>query len=140
MSNFRLAKRIDKLTNQFIMISLKRLLASFKDAAHGVVYVYKHEQNFRIQIFISILVLAAIFYFPLRTYEIILLLLLIMTVLTIELMNTALEYFTDLLKPRIHPYVGLVKDIMAGAVLLTSLGAFIIGMIIFGPYFVSLGK
>jgi diacylglycerol kinase len=55
-----------------------------------------------------------------------------------ELLNTALEYFTDLLKPRLHHYVSLIKDIMAAAVLLTALGSAVIGLIIFLPHFIKL--
>lgn len=123
-----------------IMLSVKRLIHSFRDAWHGLVHVWKHEQNFQIQVFIAFLVMLAIWYFPLRRYETIVLILLIVSVLAMELMNTALEYFADLFKPRIHPYIGLIKDIMAGAVLITSVGALTIGIIILGPYFVSLIK
>lgn len=122
------------------MISIKRLFRSFCDAWHGLVYVWKNEQNFQIQVLVAVLVLIAMIYFRPRKYEIIVLLILIVSVLTMELMNTALEYLADLFKPRLHPYVGLIKDIMAGAVLLTSIGAFIIGIIILAPYFVSLIK
>jgi undecaprenol kinase len=61
-------------------------------------------------------------------------------VLAMELLNTALEYFTDLLKPRLHHYVLVIKDTMAAAVLITSLGALIIGLIIFIPHFIRLIK
>lgn len=122
------------------MLSIGRLVKSFSDAFRGIVYVFKNEQNFRIQITVGILILWAIFYFPLRTWETILLILLTIMVLTMELVNSALEHFADIFKPRLHPFVGTIKDIMAGATLLTSLGAFIIGYIILSPYFISLFK
>jgi diacylglycerol kinase (ATP) len=40
----------------------------------------------------------------------------------------------DILKPRVHPYAQLIKDIMAAAVLIASGGAIVIGVIIFFPY------
>ncbi len=117
---------------------IKRLLQSFQDAARGLLFVFKNEQNFRLQIFISILTLVAAFYFPLKNWELILVLLLSIMVLTVELLNTALEKLSDLLKPRLNHYVGLTKDIMAAAVFLTSLGALLIGIIIFSPHFLAL--
>jgi diacylglycerol kinase len=33
----------------------------------------------------------------------------------------------DILKPRVHPYARVVKDVMAGAVFVVSFGAFILG-------------
>ena len=105
------------------MISLRRLVHSFADAFRGLKHVFKTEQNFRIQLLVGVLVLAVAFYFPLRSWEIILLALLILLVLLVEIFNTAFEKFSDLLKPRLHHYVGVVKDIMAGAVLITSCAA-----------------
>lgn len=120
------------------MMSFRRLTQSFRDALRGLRQVFQTEQNFRLQVLGAVLVLAAVLYFPLRQWEIIVILLLIMMVLTMEILNSALERFADLLKPRLHHYVGVIKDIMAAAVFVTSLGALIIGGIIMGPYFISL--
>jgi diacylglycerol kinase len=57
-----------------------------------------------------------------------------------ELLNTALEYFTDLLKPRLNHYVKLVKETMAAAVLVTALTAVVVGLMIFIPHFIAFGK
>ncbi|MBI5728952.1 MAG: diacylglycerol kinase [Candidatus Magasanikbacteria bacterium] len=122
------------------MLSLRRLTQSFQDARRGLAHVFRAEQNFRLQVMAAALVLAVVFYFPLRQWETVVILLLIVMVLTMEILNTALERFTDLLKPRLHHYVGAIKDMMAAAVLVTSLGALIIGTIIVGPYFISLAR
>lgn len=122
------------------MFSFSRLKRSFVDAWRGMVHVYKKEQNFRIQVVISLLILIAITFLSLRVWETVVLILLIMMVLTMEILNTAFENFSDLFKPRIHPYVGVVKDLMAGAVLITAIGALIIGTIILLPRFLSLLK
>ena len=117
---------------------IKNFLNSFRYALRGVRYVFKHEQNFRIQVVVSCLVVLLMFVLPLSTREIILVIILLTMVLTMEILNTALERFADLLKPRLHEYVSVIKDIMAAAVLVTSLGALIIGAMIFVPHFVSL--
>ncbi len=121
-------------------MSLRRLLKSFADATRGLKYVFKSEQNFRIQALLGFLVFIAAAYFPLRSWEVILLILLVLLVLLVEILNTAFEHFSDLLKPRLHHYVYVVKDIMAGAVLLTSLVALVVGAIIFYPYLEDLIK
>lgn len=120
------------------MLSLRRLLHSFRDAKNGLSFTFKNEQNFRIQILISFLVLVAAFVFPIKIWEIILLVMLIVFVLVMELLNTAIENFADLLKPRLHHYVSVIKDVMAAAVLLTAIGSAIIGVIIFLPHFINL--
>ncbi len=113
-----------------------RIFQSFRDALRGCAFVFRTEQNFRIQVVVAIFAISLSVWLPLRSAERVVVLLLVTMVLTMELLNTALEYFTDLLKPRLHQYVQSIKDIMAGAVLLTSLAALTIGLIIFVPYFI----
>lgn len=120
------------------MISLRRFIQSVKDASRGLKATFKNEQNFRIQILIGLLVVILALIFSLKIWEIILLILLLTLVLVMELLNTALEYFTDLLKPRLHHHVLMIKDIMAAAVLLIALGSVVIGLIIFLPHFIKL--
>jgi len=64
-------------------------------------------------------------------------LLLIALVLSIELMNTALEAAIDLVSPNYHPLAKAAKDIAAASVLITSLFATIIGLILFLPPLVT---
>lgn len=121
-------------------MSVKSLFKSFSSAFAGLKHTFEHEQNFRLQILAAVVVLMAAVFFPLKVWEVILVILLLVAVLAMELLNTALEYFADLLKPRLHHYVSVIKDIMAAAVLITSLGALIIGLIIFLPHFIGLIK
>ena len=115
-------------------MKISALIKSFKHAAKGVKYVFKHEQNFRIQVFAAILILLLAFIWKLTRAEIIVILLLIFLVLILELINSAFEKFADILKPRLDLQVGIVKDIMAGMVFCASLAAVIIGLVIFWPY------
>lgn len=108
-----------------------------RDAWAGLRLTFQNEQNFRLQIFFALLTLLLAVIFPLREWEMMLVILMIFFVLTMELLNTALEKFTDLLKPRLHTYVKTVKDIMAAAVFLTALGAAVVGLMIFLPHFIS---
>ncbi len=122
------------------MMSIKQLGKSFSHAVRGIIYVFKNEQNFRIHTALTIVTVGVVCFFPLVTWERVLVIILIVMVLTMELLNTALERFADLLKPRLNFYVGTIKDIMAAAVLITSLGALIIGIIILWPHFLTLLK
>lgn len=54
-------------------------------------------------------------------------------VLGLELVNTAGEKLVDILSPDHDPRYGLVKDILAGAVLIAALAATVVGIIIFWP-------
>ena len=117
---------------------IKKFLRSLKHAFDGLAYAVAHERNFRIEMLVAFLVVSLIFIFQVKSWEAIVLILMIMWVLVAELVNTVLERVVDILKPRIHPYAHLIKDLMAGAVLISSLSALIIGVIIFYPYFKEL--
>jgi len=108
---------------------------SLKHAIDGLIYAVAHERNFRIELLLASLVLILIFLFKVKSWEAIILILMIMWVLVAELVNTVMERIVDILKPRIHPYAHLIKDLMAGAVLISAVAAVVVGVIIFYPYF-----
>ena len=112
-------------------MGLKKRLLSFKYALEGIRALFQSEPNARIHLIISILVIAAGFYFQLSKYEWVIILLTIAMVIVAEAFNTALEKLTDLASPDIHPLAKKVKDIAAGAVLISVIIAVIIGGIIF---------
>jgi diacylglycerol kinase len=120
------------------MNSFRKLFKSFRYATRGLKYVLKHEQNFQIEILGGLFVVILMYLFPTRSLEKIALFIVILAVLVMELINTIFERVVDMLKPRVHPYAQLVKDVMAAAVLLSSIGAVVVGIIIFWPYFQDL--
>jgi len=118
--------------------SLKRFLKSLKCAGRGVISVYKTEQNFRFQILIGLGVIILMLIMEVTRKEAVLLILMIALILILELINSVFEKITDMMKPRIHVYAELCKDIMSGAVLISAVVSLIIGLIIFIPYFQEL--
>ena len=120
------------------LFNVKRFLRSLKCASRGLISVYKTEQNFRFQIIAAIVVIIAMLALGVTKKEAVLLILMIALVLIMELINSVFEKIADMMKPRIHVYAELIKDIMSGAVLITTLISLIIGLIIFIPYFVNL--
>jgi len=51
-----------------------------------------------------------------------------------EAMNTAFEYLCNVVSPEFSPMVRNAKDIGAGAVLICSVGAAVLGVLVFLPY------
>lgn len=107
---------------------------SLKHAYRGLAYALRNEKNFQNEVVFALIVIFSMFYFGVTRAEMVVLILVIMGVLLAELVNTVMERVVDILKPRVHPYARLIKDLMAAAVLLTSILALIIGVIIFYPY------
>ncbi len=90
---------------------------------------------FRIMVAIAGVVVIASIALPVSRKEAVVLLFSIVIVLVLEVLNTIIEHLVDMLQPRLHTYVRSIKDMMAAAVLLASIGAFFIGILIFLPYF-----
>jgi len=111
-----------------------QVFRSFVHAFSGIKIVFKEEQNFRIQIALAVLVVVMMFIFSLSVIEKSVLTLLIIIVLVLEMLNSVLERFIDVFKPRVHTYIRDIKDIAAGAVFLSSLGSLLVGLVIFYPH------
>ena len=107
---------------------------SFYCALRGLKYVVKNERNFRVELVISIFVTFLAIVFNIRIWEFIVLIFLITWVLVTELINTVVERVVDILEPRVHPYARLIKDIMAGVVLISAGMSILVGGLIFLPY------
>jgi diacylglycerol kinase len=58
----------------------------------------------------------------------------VVAVWTAEALNTAFEFLTDVASPGFHPVAGQAKDVAAGAVLISAIGAVVIGLLVFGPH------
>lgn len=116
------------------MLDLGKFARSLKFAWNGIVLLAKQEQSFRIQLAAAAVLAALVAYFRLNRAEIALLSVVAALVLVLELLNGAVERLVDLFKPRIHQYAEEVKDLMAGAVLISSIAALIVGIIVFWPH------
>lgn len=116
----------------------KKKRVGFRYAINGLKYAFKNEINIRIHFIIALLVLVGGFVLSISLLEWVLLILMIGFVITAELLNTAVETMLDYLAPDWHPTAGSIKDLTASAVLVTSIVAFIIGIIIFLPRIIEL--
>ncbi len=115
------------------MINFITFIKSLKYAVSGLKFVWR-ENNFKIQVIISVVIFFLMYLYDLSRLEKVALVIVIFSVLILESLNTIFEHLTDILKPRLHSYVKIIKDIMASIVLLASIGSIIIGLMIFWPY------
>ncbi|WZY00981.1 diacylglycerol kinase family protein [Bacillus sp. FSL W7-1360] len=117
---------------------IRRLFRSFGYAMSGLVYVCKNEQNMQVHLVSAALVICAGWYLAIPLTHWLVLLLVIGGMLTLEIMNTAIERTVDLVVEAYHPLAKRAKDIAAAAVFMFSLFAVIIGLFIFIPPIVKL--
>ena len=117
-----------------MVLSPKKTLKSFRHALNGIWYSLKKEQNLRIELVVAVGVIAMMFIFDLTIMERVAMLMIIIAVLVLEIFNTIIERIVDMASPRLHPLAETIKNMTAGTVLITSIGAVIIGIIIFYPH------
>lgn len=111
-----------------------KFLKSAHHALRGIMSVLRTESNFRWQFLALLIVVMAGVFFEVTVPEWVALFLTMALVLSLEIINTAIEKILDMVKPRLDDRVALIKDIMAGAVLIVSLAALLVGLFIFLPY------
>lgn len=111
---------------------MKKLLNSFGYALKGMLLVLKEQQNMRIHAIAVIVVTIGGIFLGLTAVEWSIVALCIGSVISAEMMNTAVELLVDLVSPEFNEKAGKIKDIAAGAVLLTAIIATVVAVYIFG--------
>lgn len=119
------------------MIKNQSFSTSFKIALYGLVSAFKEERNFRLQCVAGAAVIVTMVVLGLTPVEKSILMVTILMVLSLELINSQIEKFLDLIEPNHHPRVKIIKDFSAGAVLLSAIGSVVIAALIFLPHLIS---
>jgi len=108
-----------------------RILQSLNWAFEGVIHVLRSERNMRIHFALATIVLILAFSYGVTKLELMALLVAISFVLIAEMVNTAIEATIDLATTSFDPLAKVAKDIAAGAVLIASVNAVVIGYLVF---------
>jgi diacylglycerol kinase len=108
-------------------------IKSFSYALQGLKTFFSTQHNAWIHFVISLLVIAAGFYFRIYQNDWLWIVFAITIVFITEMVNTAIEFLSDFVSPEIHPMIKKVKDVSAAAVLIASIGSVIIGLVVFVP-------
>ncbi|HUX89454.1 MAG TPA: diacylglycerol kinase family protein [Gallionellaceae bacterium] len=113
---------------------MKKFLTSLRCAYRGIRYAVATERNIRVHLLVFILALIAAFTLGISKIEFLLILGISAVNFSLELTNTSIEHLADKVCPEYNEQIRIVKDVMAGAVLVSSIFAIIIGFVIFsGP-------
>ena len=110
---------------------------SFTYAYKGI-KVALSQRNMRVHMLCAIIAIVTAYILNISLTEWCMILICIGSVLSLEIINTAIEALVDLVEPNQNPLAGKVKDLAAGAVLVFSIIAAMIGIMIFGKYILDL--
>ena len=110
---------------------------SFRYAIRGIKTVWQEEQNFRIEVFCgSLAIIAAL----VLNVDLIPILLCCALVLSLEVVNSALESIVDLVSSDYHSLAKQAKDMAAGAVLIAALFSVLVALYLFLPKLFALNN
>lgn len=108
---------------------------SFANALAGLFYFFKSQVHARFHVLAAATVIALGLYFDVTSTEWCILVICIVLVITTEVINTSIEKLSDTLTTGFNENIKHIKDLAAGAVLLTAIASVIIALVIFLPYF-----
>jgi undecaprenol kinase/diacylglycerol kinase (ATP) len=94
---------------------------------------FRRERNGQIQGVVAVITVAAGFFWGVSRMEWIALLLCTALVISLEMLNSAIERICNLYTTEFHPAIKIIKDMAAAAVLWAALIAFVVGLLIFLP-------
>ncbi len=112
---------------------IKKFLNSFTYPVKGLKYAYRNEQNLAVDVGVALLVIIAGFLFRISAIEWAIVILTIGLVISLELVNTAIEATVDLVTEKYHPLAKVAKDTSAAAVFVCAVASVIVGIVIFLP-------
>ena len=113
---------------------MKKFIASLLHAIRGIRVGVMEHRNLKVQVGVAFATLIAGFFLDVSNLEWCLILLCIGLVISLELVNSAIEGLVDLVAPEWQPLAGKVKDLAAGSVLFFSLISLCVGIILFRKY------
>lgn len=110
-----------------------KIVKSFAFALNGLKICFTAETNFKIHSLFAIIAIVLAIGLHIPTFEWLLIIFCIALVMVIEMINTAIEKLCDVVQKDFHPAIKKIKDIAAGAVLVTATCSLIVGTVIFLP-------
>lgn len=113
--------------------ALKKHHISFKNAFAGLVYAFTSQPNFKVHFTLGALAILAGFFLEVSFLGMTILILTVIFGLAVEMINTAMESVTDLVTEEWRESAKTAKDVSAGMMLLTAIGATLVAALILGP-------
>jgi diacylglycerol kinase (ATP) len=122
------------------MIKPRKLIKSFYHAFAGINYALSHDQNLVIHFLSALVVIIASIFFKVNAFEMGILGVMILLVITTEMINSTMEKIVDLITKEHRVEAKIAKDVSAGMVLVSAIGSLIVAFLIFVPHILKIFK
>lgn len=112
---------------------MNKFIKAFVYAFNGLIIFFKNETNGRLQLIAALAAIALSAFLKISVNEWLCIIICISSVISLEMINSAIEKLCNMINPEFHPAIKIIKDISAASVLWASFFSAIIGTIIFLP-------
>lgn len=109
------------------------LFASFQYAAAGIYFCLRTQRNMRVHVVAGFSAMGLGFWLAAPLFHLAIISVVASLVVTMEMLNTAIENAVDLYTHKRHPLAKIAKDVAAAAVLVSAINALLVGVILLGP-------
>ena len=109
---------------------MKKRIESFSHAIRGIAEFIRLGANAKIQLLAAFAITVTGLLLDFGTYDWIAVVLCIGMVLSAEAMNTAVEQLADALHPERDERIRVVKDVAAGAILITAMVSVVVAILV----------
>jgi diacylglycerol kinase (ATP) len=113
---------------------MRKWIESADNAIEGIIHAAQSQRHVRYHFYTAFAVLILSYVLGIARTDFLIISVAVILVLLAEMLNTALEYLVDMVCPEFNEKARAVKDISAGAVLITAFGAAVLGYAILFPY------
>jgi len=118
--------------------AIRRHTISFKNAFAGIFWAVRTQPNFRVHLGLSLFALVLGTILKITYIEMTIIIFTIILGLTCEMINTSIEAMTDLITTQHHENAKIAKDVSAGMMLTSAIGAVGVAVFIFVPHLLNL--
>ena len=113
--------------------SFKNFLSSVRYSIEGFFAALKHEPSFREDLIFAVLLVPLAIVLPVNAVSTALMIASLILILIVELLNSAIEWVIDYIRPEIHPLAKRIKDMASAAVFLSYINCIVVWVILLWP-------
>ncbi len=113
--------------------SFRNFFDSVRYAIEGFAAAIKHEPSFREDLIFAALLLPFAIILPVNAVSTALMISSLLIIIVVELLNSAIEWTIDYIRPEIHPLAKRVKDMASAAVFISYINCIVIWLILLWP-------
>ncbi len=113
--------------------SFRNFIASVRYSIDGFFAALKHEPSFREDLIFAILLVPLAIILPINAVSTALMIASLILILIVELLNSAIEWIIDYLRPEQHPLAKRIKDMASAAVFLSYINCIVVWTIMLWP-------